>query len=83
METTEIGTFAMILTTIGIIYLIWKLRQRNVSNMENEPIVAGSDELAGAAIDPTQFEEPDDSALDEMQDLLEKAAESQGLTYDE
>ena len=83
METTEIGTFAMILTTIGIIYLIWKLRQRNVSNMEDEPIVAGSDELAGAAIDPTQFEEPDDSALDEMQDLLEKAAESQGLTYDE
>ncbi len=83
METTEIGTFAMILTTIGIIYLILKLRQRNVSNMENEPIVAGSDELAGAAIDPTQFEEPDDSALDEMQDLLEKAAESQGLTYDE
>ena len=83
METTEIGTFAMILTTIGIIYLILKLRQRNVSNMENEPIVARSDELAGAAIDPTQFEEPDDSALDEMQDLLEKAAESQGLTYDE
>ena len=83
METSEIGTFAMILTTIGIIYLILKLRQRNVSNMEDEPIVAGSDELAGAAIDPTQFEEPDDSALDEMQDLLEKAAESQGLTYDE
>ncbi|MEE3083747.1 MAG: hypothetical protein VX320_06660 [Candidatus Thermoplasmatota archaeon] len=83
MDTTEIGTLVMILTTVGIVYLIWKLRQRNVSNMEEEPIIAGSDELAGAAIDPTQFDEPDDSALDEMQDLLEKSAESQGLTYDE
>ncbi len=83
MDTTEIGTTVMILTTIGIILVIWKLRQRNISNLENDPIIAGSDELSGSAIDPAQFDEPDDSALDEMQELLENAAESQGLTYEE
>ncbi len=83
MDTTEVGTFVMIVITIGIIVLIWKLRQRNISSLEEEPIVAGTDELAGAAIDPSQFSEPDDDALDEMQDLLEKTAESQGLTYEE
>ena len=83
MDTTEIATFAMIVITIAILVLIWKLRHRNMSNLEQEPIVAGTDELPGAAIDPSQFEEPDDDALDEMQDLLEKSAESQGLNYEE
>ena len=83
MDTTEAGTFVMIAITIGILVVIWKLRQRNMSTLEDEPIVAGTDVLAGAAIDPTQFSEPDDDALDEMQDLLEKTAESQGLTYEE
>jgi len=39
--------------------------------------------LSGTAINPSQFDEPDEEALDEMQDLLEQAAESQGLTYEE
>ena len=83
MDTTEVGTFVMIIITIGILVLIWKLRQRNMSSLDEEPIVAGADELTGAAIGPAQFSEPDEDALDEMQDLLEKSAESQGLTYEE
>ena len=37
------------------------------------PVLAGSctkDELEGGALDPSQFDEPDDDALDEMSDLL-------------
>ena len=83
METTEIGTYAMVALTIGLAVYIWKFRQRNNANSQDEPVIAGQDVLDGAAKNPEQFEEPDDDALDEMQDLLEKSAESQGLTYEE
>ena len=83
METTEFGTYAMVALTIGLAVYIWKLRQRNIANSQDEPVIAGQDVLDGAAKNPEQFEEPDDDALDEMQDLLEKSAESQGLTYEE
>ena len=83
METTDIGTYAMVALTIGLAVYIWKLRQRNIANSQDVPVIAGQDVLDGAAKNPEQFEEPDDDALDEMQDLLEKSAESQGLTYEE
>ena len=83
MGTTEVGTYAMVALTIGLAVYIWKLRQRNIANSQDEPVIAGQDVLDGAAKNPEQFEEPDDDALDEMQDLLEKSAESQGLTYEE
>ena len=62
---------------------IWRLRNKNLALIQDEPAIAGQDELSGTAINPSQFDEPDDDALDEMQDLLEQAAESQGLTYEE
>tara|TARA_B110000263_G_C14974819_1_gene358778 strand:- start:306 stop:557 length:252 start_codon:yes stop_codon:yes gene_type:complete len=83
METTEIGTYAMVALTVGLIIYIWRMRQSNIENSQDEPVIAGQDELGGAAKNPEQFEDPDDDALDEMQDLLEKAAESQGITYEE
>jgi hypothetical protein len=64
-------------------YYIWKLRNRNISSSEEKPKIAGEDELSGAALNPSQFDEPDDDALDQMQDLLEKSAETQGFTYEE
>ena len=83
METTEIGTYVMIGLTIGLLIFIWKQRQRNIANNQDQPAIAGQDELDGAAKNPEQFDEPDDDALDEMHDMLEKAAEAQGLTYEE
>ena len=56
---------------------------RNIENSQEDPTVAGQDVLEGGAINPEQFDEPDDDALDEMHELLEQAAESQGLTYEE
>ncbi|MDE0708273.1 MAG: hypothetical protein OSB33_04925 [Candidatus Poseidoniales archaeon] len=73
----------MVALTIGLLVFIWRMRMRNIVNNQDDPTIAGQDALDGAAINPEQFEEPDDDALDEMQDLLEKAAESQGLTYEE
>jgi len=83
MGTTEIGTYAMVALTVGLIIYIWRMRQSNIENSQDEPVIAGQDELGGAAKNPEQFDDPDDDALDEMQDLLEKAAESQGITYEE
>tara|TARA_B100001559_G_C16337232_1_gene546315 strand:- start:66 stop:320 length:255 start_codon:yes stop_codon:yes gene_type:complete len=82
-DTTELGTYAMIVITLGLILYIWRLRNKNLALIQDEPAIAGQDELSGTAINPSQFDEPDDDALDEMQDLLEQAAESQGLTYEE
>ena len=83
METTEIGTYAMVVLTAGLMVYIWRLRQRNIENNQDDPVIAGQDVLDGAAKNPEQFDDPDDDALDEMQDILEKAAESQGITYEE
>ncbi len=83
METTEIGTYAMIALTIGLIAFIWRMRMKKIENSQEDPTIAGQDVLEGGAINPEQFDEPDDDALDEMQELLEQAAESQGLTYEE
>ena len=83
METTEVGTYAMIALTIGLLVFIWRMRINNIANSQDDPAIAGQDIIEGGAINPEQFDEPDDDALDEMQELLDQAAESQGLTYEE
>jgi hypothetical protein len=83
MDTTEVGTYAMIALAIGLLVFIWRMRVNNIANSQDDPAIAGQDIIEGGAINPEQFDEPDDDALDEMQELLEQAAESQGLTYEE
>ena len=73
----------MIALTIGLIVFIWRMRMNNIANSQDDPAIAGQDIIEGGAINPEQFDEPDDDALDEMQELLEQTAESQGLTYEE
>ena len=82
METTEVATYAMLILTVGLLIFIWRQRQKNMVNQE-QPAIAGDDVLGGAAKNPEQFNEPDDDAHDEMQKLLEDAAESQGLSYED
>ena len=82
-DTVDYGYYAMAALTVALIVYIWRLRMRNIANSQDKIPIAGEDTLEGAAKNPEQFANPDDDALDEMQDLLEKAAESQGLTYDE
>jgi hypothetical protein len=86
MEPSEIATYLFLgLAAFAMIYYIKQLRERNLvaAQAENAPKIAGEDELGGQALDPEQFAEPDDDALDEMEDLLKGAAESQGLEYEE
>ena len=86
METEQIGTYVMVGLTIGLLVFIWKQRQRNITSNQEKPAIAGQDEIGGAAINPEQFDEPDDDALDEMHDLLETithwAAELQSMSPD-
>lgn len=79
---------AYVMMGICVLGLLWYIRQRAQRNRAefaeaNKPAVAGEDELGGSAKDPGQFVEPDDEALDEMQDMLRTAAEAQGLEYEE
>jgi len=86
MGTQELITYALLgLVAIGMFYVIMLIRGRNLAEAEidNAPKVAGEDELGSQAKEPEQFDEPDDDALDEMEKLLEDAAESQGLEYSE
>ena len=82
-DTVDYGYYAMAALTVALVVYIWRLRMRNIANSQEKIPIAGEDTLEGAPKNPEQFTNPDDDALDEMQDLLEKAAESQGLTYDE
>ena len=82
METTEVATYAMVILTLGLLVCIWRQRKKNMA-VQEEPAIAGADILGGSAKNPEQFDEPDEDALDEMQKLLEDAAESQGLSYED
>ena len=85
MDTETIGIIGMLLITLGLLYLIMRMRSKNieVTSAQNQPIVAGEDEIVGSAINPSQFDEPDDAALDMLGEMLEDAAEAQGLVYEE
>lgn len=85
MEPETLGIVGMIIITFCLLYFIMRMRSKNIeaSNSQNQPIVAGEDQLAGVAINPSQFDEPDDATLDMLGEMLEEAAEAQGLVYEE
>ncbi|DAC49782.1 MAG TPA: hypothetical protein HA340_04800 [Candidatus Thalassarchaeaceae archaeon] len=69
----------------GLLYVVWRVMKRNQESyiQDNAPAIAGSDELGGQAKDKSQFDEPNEDALDEMADVLASAAEAQGIEYEE
>jgi len=85
MDTETYGIIGMLGITAVLLWYIMRLRNNNIldSVENNQPHIAGSDVLEGAAKNPEQFDEPDDETLDMLGDLLEEAAESQGLVYEE
>ena len=85
MDTETYGIIGMLGITAILLWYIMRLRNNNISDSveNNQPHIAGSDVLDGAAKNPEQFDEPDDETLDMLGDLLEEAAESQGLVYEE
>ena len=85
MATETYGIIGMIGVTALLVWYIMKIRNRNIAESlsKNQPLIAGEDILEGAAKNPEQFDEPDDDTLNMLGDLLEEAAESQGLIYEE
>ena len=70
--TKNIAYFIFIISFFVMIYFIINQAKHNRKSSveENAPKVAGSDQMGGGAKDPTAFEEPDDTALEEMAELL-------------
>lgn len=85
METETYGIIGMLGITGILVWYIMRLRRNNISEsmQKNQPHIAGEDVLGGGAINPEQFDEPDEETLNMLGDLLEEAAESQGLIYEE
>ena len=85
MDTETYGIIGMLGITALLLWYIMRLRKDNISESleKNQPHIAGDDILGGSAINPEQFDEPDEETLDMLGELLEDAAEAQGLTYEE
>ncbi len=85
VDSVTLSYAFMGLVSISLVYFVWRMMKRNQAEFErdNTPAIAGEDELSGGAKDPSQFDEPDDEALEEMGDLLARSAESQGLEYED
>ena len=85
METETYGIIGMLGITAMLLWYIMRLRKKNISESieKNQPHIAGDDLIGGSAKNQAQFEEPDDKTLEMLGDLLEEAAEAQGLTYEE
>ena len=52
MDTETIGIIGMLLITLGLLYLIMRMRSKNieVTSVQNQPIIAGEDELSRDAL---------------------------------
>jgi len=70
--TKNIAYFLLILIFFGMAWLVVKRAGENRQSMleDSAPKIAGEDTLEGGAKNPSQFDEPDDAALEEMADLL-------------
>ena len=50
---------------------------------ENSPAIAGDDSIKGSIENDGRYDEPKEEDLEQMEKLLEDAAESQGIEYKE
>ena len=72
-QTTRTIAYAvLILLFVGMAWFIARRAGENRANMleASAPKIAGEDALEGGAKDPSQFDEPDEDALEEMAELL-------------
>ena len=74
-----------ILAFVGM--AIWMMRRvkSNRERMieENTPAVAGADTISGSIENDGRYDEPSEEDLEQMEKLLDDAAESQGIPSDE
>ena len=70
--TKNLAYFVLVLVFVGMAYIIAKRAGENRQSMLDAaaPKVAGEETLEGGAKNPSQFDEPDEDALEEMAELL-------------
>jgi len=70
--TKNLAYFVLVLVFVGMAWIIAKRAGENRQSMLDAaaPKVAGEDTLDGGAKNPSQFDEPDEDALEEMAELL-------------
>tara|TARA_B110000444_G_scaffold95059_1_gene89987 strand:- start:24541 stop:24795 length:255 start_codon:yes stop_codon:yes gene_type:complete len=70
--TKNIAYIALVLLFFGMAWFIAKRAGENRQSMLDDaaPKIAGEDMLDGGAKNPSQFDEPDEDALEEMAELL-------------
>jgi len=70
--TKSIAYLILAVMFSGMVWFIAKRARENRQSMLDDlaPKVAGEDLLEGGAKNPSQFDEPDDEALEEMAELL-------------
>ena len=70
--TKNIAYVVLVILFLGMAWFIAKRAGENQQSMlaDAAPKVAGEDTLDGGAKNPSQFDEPDDEALEEMAELL-------------
>ena len=70
--TKNIAYIVLILVFVAMARLVAKRAGENRQTMLDAaaPKIAGEDALEGGAKNPSQFDEPDDEALEQMADLL-------------
>jgi hypothetical protein len=70
--TKNLAYFVLVLVFVGMAWIIANRAGENRQSMLDAaaPKVAGEDTLDGGAKNPSQFDEPDEDALEEMAELL-------------
>ena len=70
--TKNIAYAVLVILFLGMAWFVAKRAGENRQSMlaDAAPKVAGEDTLDGGAKNPSQFDEPDDEALEEMAELL-------------
>ena len=70
--TKNIAYVVLVILFLGMAWFIAKRAGEHRQSMlaDAAPKVAGEDTLDGGAKNPSQFDEPDDEALEEMAELL-------------
>ena len=77
--TKNIAYIVLILVFVAMARLVAKRAGENRQTMLDAaaPKIAGEDTLEGGAKNPSQFDEPDDEALEQMADLLGEGDDDQ------
>jgi len=76
--------FFVLLLMLMVAWLYNRVKSNRERFMEeNSPAIAGDDSIKGSIENDGRYDEPNKDDLEQMEKLLEDAAESQGIEYKE